>query len=174
MTTAANSLENMIEQPYEGYSPPDDPKPLGGYAILMATFTSLSGLFALWFRRSGRELPDHMSAEDLALVTVASHKAARIITKDKVTAVVRAPFTRYEAPAGPAEVSETARGQGALAEAIGELFTCPYCIGQWIASGLVALYVHEPRVARTVSSLFAVATGADYLQQAWVAVDKAA
>jgi len=29
-------------------------------------------------------------------------------------------------------------------------------------------------VARMTASLFAIVTGADYLQQAWVAVDKAA
>jgi hypothetical protein len=34
--------------------------------------------------------------------------------------------------------------------------------------------VRQPRLTRAVTTLFAVVTGADYLQQAWVAVDKAA
>lgn len=50
---------------------------------------------------------------------MASHKAARMVTKDRVTSAVRAPFTRFEHDAGPGEVSESARGRG-LQRAIGE------------------------------------------------------
>src|SRR4051794_14002893 len=94
-----------------GHSPQQD-RPLGGYAVLMGVFASLSGAFAAWFRASDRELPDRMEARDLALVTVATHKASRLISKDRVTSTVRAPFTRYEDDAGPGEVSESARGHG--------------------------------------------------------------
>jgi uncharacterized protein DUF1360 len=90
-----------------------------------------------------------------------------------VTAAVRAPLTEYEGPGGQAEVSEKAEGTG-LHRAVGELLTCPYCIGQWVATGLLAAYLWQPRLTRAVTTLFAVVTGADYLQQAWVAVDKAA
>jgi hypothetical protein len=62
-----------------------EPRPLKGYAVLMATFTSLAAAFGAWFKRSGRELPDRITAGDLALLTVATHKAARLIAKDKVT-----------------------------------------------------------------------------------------
>lgn len=43
----------------------------------MATFAGVSGAFSAWFRASGRELPDRMDERDLALVTAATHKAAR-------------------------------------------------------------------------------------------------
>jgi hypothetical protein len=153
---------------------PGDPKPLSGYALLLTIFNGLLAAWVVLFARSRQRLPEQVPPGDLALFSVATFKLSRIITKDKVTAVVRAPFTRYQESGGPAEVEETTRGGNQITEAVGELFTCPYCIGQWIASAFMALYVWQPRVARTVASLFAISTGADYLQQAWVAVDKAA
>jgi hypothetical protein len=154
------------ESPFAGYSPPDDPKPLGGYAILMAAFTSLSALFALWFRRSGRELPERMDARDLALLTVASHKTARVITKDKVTATLRAPFTEYEGSAGPGEVSDSPRGRG-VQRVIGELLTCPYCLGMWTSAALTASLLVAPRFTRWACAVLASFTGADVLQIAY-------
>ncbi len=156
----------------ESYSP-EEPKPLGGYAVLMLIFQALVALLALLLQRSRKRLPEQVQARDLALMSVATFKLSRLITKDKVTAAVRAPFTRFQEDAGPAEVSETARGQG-LHRAVGELLACPYCIEQWVATVLLALFIWQPRVARMTASLFAVVTGADYLQQAWIAVDKAA
>jgi Protein of unknown function (DUF1360) len=156
----------------QAYSP-EDPKPLGGYAILLMVFQLMVALIGAILMRSRKRLPEQIPTQDLALMSVATFKLSRLITKDKVTAAVRAPFTRYQEDAGPAEVSEEARGTG-LHRAVGELLACPYCIGQWIATVLLAAYVWQPRLARTVASLFAVVTAADYLQQAWVAVDKAA
>jgi hypothetical protein len=156
----------------ESYSP-EEPKPLGGYAILLLVFNGAVAALGLVLARSHRRLPEVVPPADIGLLSIATFKLSRLITKDKVTAAVRAPFTRYEDDAGPAEVSEKVRGEG-LRRAIGELFTCPYCIGQWIATALMAVYVWQPRVARSIATLFAVVTGADYLQQAWVALDKAA
>jgi len=62
--------------PAAGHSP-DQERPLRGYGVLLGTFISLASAFAAWFRRSGRELPETIAPGDLALLTVASHKAAR-------------------------------------------------------------------------------------------------
>jgi len=43
---------------------------------------------------------------------MATHKISRLITKDKVTAFVRAPFTRFQEAAGHGELEEEARGEG--------------------------------------------------------------
>ena len=158
--------------PAESYSP-TEPKPLGGYAVLLMVFNALVAAFGVLLARSRKRLPEQIPPGDLALLSVSTFKMSRLITKDKVTAAIRAPFTRYQGDAGPAEVSERPRGHG-LHQAVGELLTCPYCTEQWVATGMLSLYVWQPRLARTVASLFTVVTGADYLQQAWVAVDKAA
>jgi hypothetical protein len=158
--------------PIKPYSP-NDPKPLGGYAILLLVFHGLVASLLALRARSRKRLPERIPPEDIVLLSISTFKLSRLITKDKVTAAVRAPFTEYEGPAGPAEVSEKPRGEG-LHRAIGELLVCPYCIGQWVATALLAAYVWQPRLTRTTASLFAVVTGADYMQQLWVAVDKAA
>jgi hypothetical protein len=136
---------------------------LGSYAVLMGAFSALAAAFATWFRRSRRELPDSMSGGDLALLTVASHKAARLIAKDRVTSTVRAPFTRYVEDAGPGEVSEQARGDG-LRRAIGELLVCPYCLGMWTSAGLTAMLLVFPRFTRWFASVLSIFFGAELLQ----------
>jgi Protein of unknown function (DUF1360) len=159
-------------KPNQKYSP-TNPKPLGGYAILVLGFHALLATIGAAWLRSRRRLPDHIPARDLALLSVGTFKLSRLIAKDKVTSTVRAPFTRYEGEAGPSEVSEEPRGSG-LREAVGQLLVCPYCVGQWVATVLLAAYLWQPRLIRTASSSLAIVTAADYLQQTWSAVDKRA
>ncbi len=147
------------------YSPTEQ-QPLRGYALLMTVFSAIAGAFSVWFRRSGRELPERIGGQDLLLLTVASHKAARLISKDRVTSAIRAPFTRYEGGAGPGEVSETPRGRG-LREVVGELLVCPYCLGMWTSAGLTAGLLVAPRFTRWLSSVLAIFFGADVLQIAY-------
>ena len=149
----------------EGHSPEHE-RPIGGYAVLTGAFLALSAAFATWFRGSGRELPDRIEARDLALVTVATHKASRLIAKDRVASAVRAPFTRFEDDAGPGEVSESARGRG-LRRAIGELLVCPYCLGMWISAGFVAGLLVAPRFTRWFATVLVTLFGADLLQIAY-------
>jgi hypothetical protein len=89
-----------------------------------------------------------------------------MITRDRVTSAVRAPFTTFQGDAGHAEVDEAARGHG-LRRAIGELLICPYCLGMWISAGLLAGLIVAPRPTRWIASAFAVLTGADVLQIAY-------
>src|SRR5438105_680860 len=156
----------------DAYSP-EEPKPLGGYATLTLIFNLLvAGLFtARW--RSRRGLPEQIPLQDIALLGVGTFKLSRLIAKDKVLSWLRSPFTRYEGSGGPSEVQEKPRGEG-LQNAVGQLLTCPYCTGQWVATGLLAAYLWQPRVTRTATSSLAIVTAADYLQQAWAAVDKRA
>jgi hypothetical protein len=107
-----------------------------------------------------------MSAADLALVTVATHKASRLVSKDRVTSAVRAPFTRYQYDDGPGEVSEAARGRG-LRRAVGELLVCPYCIGMWISAGFAAGLLVAPRFTRWFAAVLVALFGADVLQIAY-------
>ncbi len=145
-----------------GHSPAQY-RPLGGYVALMSTFTSAACAFAIWFRRSGRKLPDAISVNDLALLTVASYKAARVITKDRVTSGVRAPFTTFEHDEGPGEVAERARGRG-LRRAIGELLVCPYCLGMWTAAALTGMLLVVPRFTRWLASVLTIFAGSELLQ----------
>jgi len=152
---------------------PGKRKPLGGYALLTLVFNAAVATFALARSRSSRPLPERIPLSDMTLLSLGTFKLSRLISKDKVTSFLRAPFTRYEGPAGPSEVSERPRGQG-VQQAVGELLVCPYCIGQWVGTGFLAAYLWRPRAVRAVASVLAIVAGADYLQQAWSAVDKRA
>jgi hypothetical protein len=156
--------------PFQGHSP-EQHRPLGGYALLMGLFSALSAAFAGWMRASDRELPKRFSAGDIALMTVATHKASRLIAKDRVTSTFRAPFTRFQGDAGPSEVSEAARGHG-LRRAVGELIVCPYCLGLWIAALLAAGMAVAPRPTRWIATVLSVVFGADVLQIAYAKAEE--
>jgi hypothetical protein len=146
--------------------PPGDERPLGGYLVLMSVFGALATAFGLLFGRSGRRLPDRIDPGDLALLTVASHKAARMLSKDRVTSPLRAPFTEPEGEAGPGEVQESSRGSG-LRRSIGELLLCPYCLGMWTSGGLIAGLLTVPRFTRWLASVLAIFFGSEMLQIAY-------
>ncbi len=148
-----------------GHSP-DQERPLGGYGALLGTFGGLSVGFGAWLHRSGRGLPDTIAPGDLLLGAVATHKCARLLTRDRVTSVVRAPFTRFQHDAGPSEVDERARGRG-LRRAVGELLVCPYCVDMWAAGGFVGGLIAAPRPTRWIAAVFTVLAGADMLQIAY-------
>jgi uncharacterized protein DUF1360 len=155
----------------KGYSPHEH-KPLLGYAALTAAFNGLAAAYVVQHRRSGRRWPQRFPAGDLALMAGATFKLSRLIAKDKVTSVLRSPFTRYKGDAGPSEVEEEARGTG-LQLAIGELLVCPYCVGQWVAAAFVGGYARDPDATRAAAAVFALLAASDFLQQAWNAVDEA-
>jgi hypothetical protein len=148
--------------PVAGYAPGEQ-RPLGGYAALAGLFGAAVAGISIWARRSGRNLPERVAPTDLALITLATHKASRLIAKDRVTSAVRAPFTRFEEEGGPGEVEEQARGRG-LRRAIGELLICPYCLSMWIAAGFAAGLVLAPRPTRWAASVLATVLGSDLLQ----------
>ena len=147
-----------------GYAPGDD-RPLAGYAALMAVYGAAVTAGAVTLRRRNRPLPD-VRLFDIALVGVATHKLARRVTKDSVTSVLRAPFTRYEGVSGPAELQEGVRGSG-LRKAVGELVTCPFCISQWVATSFTFGLLAAPRATRWTASVFASLALADFLQFAY-------
>jgi hypothetical protein len=142
-------------------------RPLVSYALLAATFNSAFAAALYKAHRDGK-VPDRIAAGDLILIGVATHKLSRLLTKEAVTGFVRTPFTRYEGRAGKAEVSEAPQGRG-LRRAIGELLTCPYCIGQWIAGGFMAGQMFAPRHTRVVSGMYTALAISDGLHMAYLA-----
>jgi len=151
--------------PLAGYAPGEQ-RPLGGYATLTGAFAAVAAGFCVWVRRSGRQLPERIAAADLALITLGTHKASRLLAKDRVTSGVRAPFTRFQEEGGPGEVEEQARGHG-LRRAVGELLICPFCLSMWIGAGFAAGLVVAPRPTRWAASVLAAVFGSDVLQLAY-------
>jgi len=82
-----------------------------------------------------------------------------------------APFTHYEKSIGSGEVLEKARGSG-LRRAVGDLLTCSWCIGPWIATGLGVGLVLQPKITRFIASVFVAMTASDFLHHAYAAAKK--
>jgi hypothetical protein len=55
------------------------------------------------------------------------------------------------------------RGRG-LRKSVGELVTCPFCLGQWVATSFLFGAVAAPRVARFAAGICTVAALSDGLQ----------
>lgn len=134
-------------------------RPLPQYAALTGTFAAALGGFLLL---AGRRLPERPSLADTVRVGLASYKLGRLIAKDPVASFVRAPVT--EDP----DATEPKR-EGA-ARALGELVTCPYCIGLWVASGLSYSLVLFPRQTRLVTTIFGAQAVADFLNAGFVRI----
>lgn len=142
-------------------------RPLPGYLLAIGSYAALAGVVSVAGRLTGVRLPERFSFGDTALVSVATHKASRLLTKEAVTSPLRAPFTRYEQAAGHAELKESPRKDHPAQHAIGELLTCPFCAGVWIASGLTAGLVFAPRLTRLVSTALAAVAASDALNIAY-------
>jgi hypothetical protein len=151
----------------------DDERPLRGYALVMSAYAAAVTAVAVAARLTGKRLPERVSAADLALLSVSTHKVSRLLTKDAVTSPLRAPVTRFDGPAGDAEVNESPRGSGAR-HSLGELATCPFCADVWIASGFAAGLVFAPRLTRLGMSVATAVAGADFLHLAYDRAKKAA
>ncbi|CAL9358641.1 hypothetical protein SUDANB176_00628 [Streptomyces sp. enrichment culture] len=147
--------------------------PLGGYAALATTFVAGVGLFAAVARRRGVRLPDTVPPWDLFLLATATFKGSRLLSKDKITSFLRAPFTRREREAEAGEVMDASRGNGAR-RAVGDLVTCPFCTSAWVAGGLVGTYACAPRAARLLCAGLTAVTAADWLQYAWSRTEQSA
>ena len=149
-------------------------RPLGGYVVVLAAFASaVVGVAALGKAR-GRRLPTRIDPWDVLLVAAGTHKLARTISKDSVTAPLRAPFTRFTGPGGPAEVQEEVRAEHGVRHSIGELMTCPFCLDVWVATAFTAGLVLAPRSTRLVATAATALTGADFLQLAYARAQQAA
>jgi hypothetical protein len=56
---------------------------------------------------------------------------------------------------------------------VGELLTCPMCLGQWVATALTLGLALAPRPTRLAMGTFAGIAGADFLQHLYVLLQQA-
>ena len=134
--------------------------PYTAYATIMGTFAgglATAGALAHLLKRDPRD----RGPLDLAVLGLATFKAARTVSKDEVTSFLREPFVAGSAHDGGEEQPlET----GDMRQAIGELVTCSRCIGTWIAAGLGVSQVLTPRFGRLLTWSLAAAGANDFLQ----------
>src|SRR5215218_10381392 len=144
---------------------PQQSPPYGAYATIMGAFVgglAVAGALARSLNRDPRE----NTTLDLAVLGIATFKAARTITRDEVTSFIRDPFVEGEAHQGGEQAVET----GDMRQALGELVTCSRCIGTWVAAGLAATQIVAPRFGRLLTWTLATAALNDWLQAGFAAV----
>jgi hypothetical protein len=115
------------------------------YLILLdIIFTALyvGVTYLLW--RTGT-LPQHIKILDLVLLGLATARVSDIISTDQIMEWLRRPFVKLETEEiADREVQvRTGRGHG-LKRVIGELLTCPWCVGVWVAAFLTYAYFLFP------------------------------
>lgn len=167
----AATIAGRAREQRDRYAGGED-RPLAGYLATMATYSGLVGTLALAARATGRDVPD-LSTAEVIRCAAATQKLSRLLAKDPVTSPLRAPFASYKGTAGPAELQEGVRGRGSR-KTVGELVTCPFCTGVWVATGLSAGLVFMPRTARLAIDTLAALAGADLLQYVHALLEKAA
>jgi Protein of unknown function (DUF1360) len=135
------------------------------YATLLgfylASVTVLAGIAG-----EQRRLPRKFSVLDLALLGLATHKLSRIVAKDRITGILRAPFVSYIRGSGAGEVEEEPRGHG-FQRGIGHLISCPYCMAPWCATALSFGLLFAPRVTRFFAGILVSVTASDFLHRGY-------
>ena len=139
---------------------------LAEYAALLAFYIASVAVLTGAAVRQDR-LPKRFSMLDLALLGIATHKLSRIVAKDRITGVLRAPFVDYIRSAGAGEVEEEPRGRG-IQRGIGNLISCPYCTAPWSATALAFGFVFAPRATRFFAGILASVAASDFLQRAYL------
>ena len=81
----------------------DEDRPLRGYVALTSVYLGVS---AALLRRAGRVSSVRISAGDIVLIGLASHRLSRTVTKEAIASPLRAPFTRYTRSGVASEVLE--------------------------------------------------------------------
>ena len=140
---------------------PDREPPYEAYAAIVGSFLTGLGVVAALARRS-----PPATALDLVALSAATFKASRTVSRERVASFVRQPFVEGEANRG--EVERPA-GEG-FQRAIGELVTCPRCIGTWSAAALASTQMLTPRFGRALTWTLAAGAANDFLQAGFAAL----
>jgi hypothetical protein len=92
---------------------------------------------------------------DIAHIALATFRAGRVTAFERVTEPFRDPVTETVPDEFDAGENVVAEGTG-VHKAIGELVTCPICVGAWVASGLVYGLRIAPGPTRLVAAILGV------------------
>ena len=156
--TVAEAAEREANE-YRG----SEPRPLGALLGIIGAYLAFVAAGAAWVNRKGR-WPKRLRLDDLALGMVATHRLSMTLARDTIASPVRAPFTKFEGPAGEGRLKEEVRGTG-WRKAMGELLTCPFCLAQWVATLWAFAFLLFPRPARMAAAILTTVTGADWLHR---------
>jgi hypothetical protein len=144
-----------------------EPALLAEYAGALTLF--LASVATLTSAAAAKDLlPKKFKPLDLIVLGIATHKLSRIVSKSRITGAIRSPFVHYVCSCGAGEVNEEPRGRG-LQRAVGELISCPYCMGPWSATALGFGMLFAPRVTKLFAKILVGVAISDFLHRAYAA-----
>lgn len=130
------------------------------YLSLIGIFAGLYGAVVL---RKRRNLEDfRIAPADLALLGLATYRAGRLAAYDRVTEPLRSPITETVPDEYDAGENVVAEGAG-VQKALGELISCPTCVGTWAAAGMLYGMQIAPGPTRLFAGILAVSGLAEIL-----------
>ena len=103
-------------------------------------------------------LPTSIRPFDFVLLGLAAARLTDIISTDQVTQWLRRPFVKMETTeiAGHEVETRTGRGRG-LRKVLGDLLSCPWCVGVWVAACLTYAHLLMPAVIWIFILILAIA-----------------
>jgi hypothetical protein len=126
---------------------------------LISLFLSIFGVFvsrlSVW-RKDEKEFS--LKPLDLFMLGFATLRLGRMIAYDRVAEPLRQPFAETVPDHTGAGKTVEPRGEG-VRNSLGQLISCPICVGTWIASGLVYglhMLPNPTRVFLTIMSTMGV------------------
>lgn len=135
--------------------------PHGAYGTIAGVFFGGLATVAMLSRRSPPG-----TALELAALAAATFKASRALSRERVGSFIRQPFVEGEADVGE---DESPAGSG-MQRAVGELVTCPRCLGTWVAAGLASTQLLTPRFGRLLTWTLGASAANDFLQAGFTAL----
>jgi hypothetical protein len=123
----------------------------------MSVFLGILGTFAARLVKRDRDVV--LRPFDLLMLGLSSFRIGRMIAFEGVAAPLREPFTATQLDDSGAGQTVVATGSGPRF-VIGELMSCPICMGTWVAAGLVYgmhLFPRPTRVLLAIMSTTGVA-----------------
>ncbi|EJL43051.1 DUF1360 domain-containing protein [Brevibacillus agri] len=102
---------------------------------------------------------------DLVILVLASFRLTHLIVYDEITSFLRKPFFTvvYEADASGQMNRQYRFKGGKVRRWIGELLSCHWCMGMWVAVLTVAVYAYVP-AAYPILLLLAIAGAAAVIE----------
>ncbi len=122
---------------------------------LAGVFLGGLGAFSALLQRRDEDV--QQGALDLVMLGLATYRSGRLLAYERVAAPLREPITETVPDGSGAGESVVATGDG-WRWTLGELVSCPVCVGTWVAAGLVYGLHLAPRPTRVYLTVMS-ATG---------------
>ena len=135
---------------------------------LISIFVGVLGTFASRVVR--RETDVTLRPFDLLLLGLSCFRIGRLIAFEGVGAPLREPFTETRVDSSGAGQTVVAAGHGPR-RVIGELLSCPICLGTWVAAALVYGLHLLPRPTRVLLAIMGTTGAAELCYSATEALD---